>query len=364
MGQSPPSSSYNTAKDGLPFFQGKADFGDLHPNVRVFCNQPLRIAEAGDILISVRAPVGPTNVARERSCIGRGLAAIRPRDEVDATYLLYFLRYYESRLAHLGQGSTFDAISRDDLEEIVAPLPPLSEQRRIAGQLERADRLRRTRRYALALSDTFLLAAFRELFGDPVRNDKKWPRATVSELGDVETGNTPPRENPNYYGDAIEWIKSDNITLTQPHPAKAVEGLSEQGITVATVAEVGSLLVTCIAGSEASIGNVVLTDRRVSFNQQINSVTPHEGVNPWFLYGLFLAAKPLIQRGTTLAMKRMITKGKLEELVLIRPPTSLQERFAGLVARHERLRSVQREALRQADHLFQTLLHHAFTTTF
>src|ERR1700694_2575338 len=83
MGQSPPGTSYNTSGDGLPFFQGKTDFGDMFPRVRVFCTQPSRIAEHGDILMSVRAPVGPTNLAKEKCCIGRGLAALRTRRGLD-----------------------------------------------------------------------------------------------------------------------------------------------------------------------------------------------------------------------------------------------------------------------------------------
>jgi type I restriction enzyme S subunit len=134
MGQSPPGTSYNTSADGLPFFQGKTDFGDMYPTVRVFCNQPSRIAERGDILMFVRAPVGPTNLAKEKCCIGRGLAALRPGDRLDTNFLLYFLRYHEPHLASQGQGSTFDAI-RDDLEEIEIPLPVLSEQQRIAALL-------------------------------------------------------------------------------------------------------------------------------------------------------------------------------------------------------------------------------------
>jgi type I restriction enzyme, S subunit len=145
------------------------------------------------------------------------------------------------------------------------------------------------------------------------------------------------------------------------HPSNATEGLSEKGIEVGRIVETGSLLLTCIAGSETSIGNVVLTDRRVAFNQQINAVTPHRDVDPQFLYGLFLAAKPMIQRNTTLAMKRMITKGKLEKLVLIKPPLTLQQKFAALVERVERLRAVQREALRHAEHLFASLLDRAFS---
>src|SRR5690242_3230500 len=92
MGQSPPSNTYNTERRGLPFFQGKAEFGDLYPTPEKFCTDPAKVAEPGDILISVRAPVGPTNMCRERSCIGRGLAAVRPRCEIPTHYLLFYLR--------------------------------------------------------------------------------------------------------------------------------------------------------------------------------------------------------------------------------------------------------------------------------
>src|SRR3972149_146891 len=91
MGQSPPSSSYNESGEGLPFFQGKTDFGFRHPEVRLFCNAPLKIARPNDILMSVRAPVGPTNVANRECCIGRGLAAIRPR-AIDGAFLFFNLR--------------------------------------------------------------------------------------------------------------------------------------------------------------------------------------------------------------------------------------------------------------------------------
>ena len=106
------------------------------------------------------------------------------------------------------------------------------EQQRIAGVLEQADRLRRTRRYALELSDSFLPAAFLQLFGDPVSNPRGWPRAKVAELGEVQTGNTPPREDEGSYGNFVEWIKSDNITMANLHPARAAEFLSENGVTL------------------------------------------------------------------------------------------------------------------------------------
>jgi type I restriction enzyme S subunit len=136
MGQSPPSTTYNTEGNGLPFFQGKAEFGDLFPTAVKYCSSPAKIAEPGDILISVRAPVGPTNLCKVKSCIGRGLAAIRPRNGIPSKYLLYYLRSIEQWLSTQGTGSTFTAISKSDLEDLDLPLAPLAEQRRIVAKLE------------------------------------------------------------------------------------------------------------------------------------------------------------------------------------------------------------------------------------
>lgn len=136
MGQSPPSSTYNDQNEGLPFFQGKAEFGDLYPSVVKWCSEPIKVVEPEDILISVRAPVGPTNLARERSCIGRGLAGIRPHLGMPPRYFLYYLRYVESYLADEGTGSTFDSITKSILTHWPVPLAPVSEQRRIVEEIE------------------------------------------------------------------------------------------------------------------------------------------------------------------------------------------------------------------------------------
>ena len=135
MGQSPPGNTYRKTPDGLPFFQGKADFGLRHPIARVWCIEPTRIAEQGDILLSVRAPVGPTNVADIECCIGRGLAAIQPKEQADKEFILLALKYREDILAGLGSGSTFEAIRKEDLFNLEIPIPPLDEQRRIASWL-------------------------------------------------------------------------------------------------------------------------------------------------------------------------------------------------------------------------------------
>jgi len=133
LGQSPPSSSYNTEKIGLPFFQGKAEFTDLHPIISKWCNAPKKIAEPNDVLISVRAPVGATNVADHICCIGRGLAALRTKNH---KYLFYFLRSIEHKIDELGTGTTFRAIAGDTLKNISLPIPPEIEQQQIVEKIE------------------------------------------------------------------------------------------------------------------------------------------------------------------------------------------------------------------------------------
>ena len=136
LGQSPPSSTYNTQGEGLPFYQGKLEFGGTYPTPRKWCTAPKKIAETGDILISVRAPVGPTNICPEKSCVGRGLAAIRGLGGIEPLFILYLMRTFEDEIAGKGTGTTFDAITGNQLKTFVILLPPLPEQHRIVSKIE------------------------------------------------------------------------------------------------------------------------------------------------------------------------------------------------------------------------------------
>ncbi len=122
MGQSPDSSTYNDEKNGLPFYQGKTEFGDKYIKEPImWCSAPTRISEKDDILLSVRAPVGSVNIATEKCCIGRGLAAIRNKNIASSLFLFHALKALEKQIEASGVGSTFKAITKDSVYKIAIP---------------------------------------------------------------------------------------------------------------------------------------------------------------------------------------------------------------------------------------------------
>lgn len=136
LGQSPDSKTYNHSGEGLPFFQGKAEFGDLYPTIKLYCSTPKKIAEQGATLLSVRAPVGPTNLAQSECCIGRGLVALHPCGGIEPKFVLYLFRSIEPILSKQGTGSTFKAVTKRFIENLEFNLPPLAEQNRIVSKIE------------------------------------------------------------------------------------------------------------------------------------------------------------------------------------------------------------------------------------
>jgi len=123
MGQSPPGSTYNEFGIGLPFYQGCRDFGFRFPSPRVYCSAPARIADPGDTLVTVRAPVGALNMAIEKCCIGRGVAAIRHKAKA-RSYTYYAMHSLVERFRQYeAEGTVFGAITKNDFKNLKTLLP-------------------------------------------------------------------------------------------------------------------------------------------------------------------------------------------------------------------------------------------------
>lgn len=134
MGQSVNSATVNIIKKGVPFLQGNAEFGDLNPKEKHYTTEPKKIANKNEILISVRAPVGDLNIADKKYCIGRGLCAIKPKNNL--LFLYELLKISKIYFDKISTGSTYDSISTKDLKNIKLPKPSKKEQQKIASFLD------------------------------------------------------------------------------------------------------------------------------------------------------------------------------------------------------------------------------------
>lgn len=188
MGQSPDSSSYNEEENGIPFYQGNADFGELYPTARVWCDAPKKTAKEGDILISIRAPIGSLNYATEECCIGRGLAAITIENEAERNYVFHLLKAQNKELNNKGTGSTFKAIGKSVLEYVQVPVISAEQQELSMKLMDTIEQIIRQRKQELAALDELIKARFVEMFGDPVYNEKGWETKPLLEMGKCKNG--------------------------------------------------------------------------------------------------------------------------------------------------------------------------------
>lgn len=201
MGQSPDSSSYNESGEGIPFFQGNADFGDRYPVTRIWCSEPKKVAQENDILISVRAPIGAINYSKEKCCIGRGLAALTvDKTKISEKLLFWVLKAKKEELNRQGTGSTFKAISKKSLEELFIPQIDIKEQEKDVEILEKIYMIIQNKHKELKLLTDLISARFVEMFGDPIRNTQNRPTTKLINVVKMQRGFDLPVQDRNQDG--------------------------------------------------------------------------------------------------------------------------------------------------------------------
>ena len=360
MGQSPPGKTYNEEGHGLPFFQGKTDFGDRFPTVRKWCSEPARVAEAGDILLSVRAPVGPTNVAHERSCIGHGLAAIRVRaGRVERGYLRHFLRHREGALLHQGQGSTLSAINRRDIETLEVPIPSPSEQRRIVHVLDQVEQLRRLRAEADTKAGRILPALFLKMFGDPVTNPMGWRVKPLGKLGELERGRSVhrPRNDSALLGGPHPFIQTGEVANCGGRIREFTQTYSELGLAQSKIWPAGTLCITIAA----NIANTGVLEFDACFPDSVVGFVPGSSTTTEYVQFLLFHLREMLERNAPQLAQRNINLQVLRSLAVPAPPTELQRQFSSYVCEYYDSRIGQITARDVLDTLFASTVGRAFS---
>ncbi len=325
------------------------------------------ILKENDLLISLTGNVGRVGLLNKEflpAALNQRVACLRIKD---SNFLLKFLFHklnsdaFENDCIINASGIAQKNMSTEWLKRVVIPIPSLSEQLQIVSELDLLSDLIKKQKTQIEELDKLARSTFYDMFGDPVANEKGWEVKKIKEICRVITGNTPSRNNPTYYNNNyIEWIKTDNINKESLYPSQAKEYLSEEGMKQGRIADVGSILMACIAGSLTSIGKCCILDRKVSFNQQINAIVPSQNLNSFFAYTLINALADYIRDNATNGMKHILTKSVLEELELPLPPLALQQEFAAKIEAIEQMKAKVRQSLKETEELFNSRMDYYF----
>ena len=256
-GQSPEGIYYNSERNGLPFYQGKKEFRLKYiGEPTCWTSKITKEAEANDILMSVRAPVGPVNFATQKVCIGRGLAAIRAGKKIDNVYLFNYLLKHENEIIG-NEGAVFNSINKSQIESIEIPLPPLEEQQRIVAKLDEAfEAIEKAKanaeqnlKNAKELFDSYLQAIFEN-------KGKDWEEKTLGEIS-KEFGRGKSKHRPRnwdkLYGGDYPFIQTGDIRNCNHVITEYTQTYSDIGLAQSKLWPAGTICIT-IAANIAETG--------------------------------------------------------------------------------------------------------------
>ena len=359
MGQSPNSSSYNDNGDGVPFFQGNADFGERYPITRKWCNEPTKMANPKDILISVRAPIGAINYAKEECCIGRGLAALTPdRNKVSPEYIYWLLKAKNEELNSKGTGSTFKAISRKVLEETLVPDVDFDKQHEYAKILEKIYSVIQNRKKELVRFDDFIKARFVELFGDPVSNSKGLKELTLPELGELGRGVSKhrPRNGPELLGGEYPLIQTGEVSNAGLYIENYENTYSELGYKQSKMWKAGTLCITIAA----NIAKTAILKFDACFPDSVVGFKANDKTNEIFIHYWFSFFQAILEAQAPESAQKNINLKILSELKVIAPDIEEQNKFATFVIQVDKSKVAVQKALDETKLLFDSLMQKYF----
>lgn len=371
LGQSPSSSSYNTVGEGMPFFQGKADFGLLHPIPRVWCSEGKKFANAGDILISVRAPVGDVNVATDSCAIGRGISAIRTGSRSDPWFLYFALLYAKPVLESRATGSTFASVNKAILLDLDIPFPNRSEQVEIGRFLRKlVDRIEQERA-VLSTIQALKNATMQSIFTHGLRGEaqketeigpmpESWERLPISALGNIVTGNTPPtKDRANYTAGEIPFVAPGDIEHGFKIE-KTEKFITDQGLNYSRPITTGTTCFVCIGSTIGKVGYV--TSAICATNQQINSILPNDRFDPLFTFYLMIFWADHVRKQASPSTVPILSKGIFEQIEIVTTMNlNEQQEIAAILNAIDRKINLHRKKRAVLDDLFKALLHKLMT---
>lgn len=376
MGQSPNGNCIfdkDKNKDLIEFHQGKIAFSDKYIDESNFVTSDVRkIAKKNSVVLCVRAPVGEVNITTKDIAIGRGLCSLNGV-KINNNFLFFYLLTLKKYFNDNSTGSTFKAINVRVIKETKIPLPLIKEQKRIVGILDFAfskiDENIKKAKENLANIDERMQSALQKAFNPLNDNTKEnyqlpqsWEWKSLDNIGEIITGTTPSKNNPNFYGNEYPLFKPSDLNGDMIIKY-ASDNLSKLGFDNARNIPKDTILVVCIG---ASIGKIGLSGVSGSCNQQINAIIPNSKFLPKFLFFLCLSNyfQEILKNNASQTTLPIINKTEFSKLQIPLPPLQEQEQIAKhldfVFEKAKALKELYTKELKDYEELKQSLLDKAF----
>jgi type I restriction enzyme S subunit len=346
MGQSPESKYYNDKGIGFPFLQGSKTFGYKYPEVEIYCSNPIKVAKKGEILISVRAPVGDINIATQDICIGRGIASINSLSNQNE-FLFYYLKHSKNDLLASESGTVFGSINKETLYNFPILLPPLPEQKAIADVLSSIDnKIELLHRQNKTLEE-MAMTLFRQWFIEPTKDGLPdgWKEVSLGDVFDIGIGRTPPRKESYWFSlnpKDIRWISVKDLGSIDTFIINTSEFLKEEAVKKFNIPIIPDN--TVVLSFKLTVGRVGITFGEMVSNEAIAHFKPkpNSKISSNYLY-LFLKTLDFSTFGSTSSIAEAINSKIIKEIKIQIPNDELILSFQSLI-----------------DPIFQKIRHNVF----
>jgi type I restriction enzyme S subunit len=370
-GQSPKGEFYNSEGLGLPFYQGKKEFGKKFiSSPQTWTTSVTKVAIAGDILMSIRAPVGPVNFATQKICIGRGLAAIRARESIDKNFLFYYLFSNQDNIKG-NEGAVFASINKSQIQNISLPVPPIEEQKRIVEILDKAfegiAQAEANTRQNLANAHEVFNSCLDNIF---IKRGDNWIESILSQVCQFENGdrgkNYPNREE--YVESGIPWINTGHIQPDGTLSQSEMNFISREKYETLRGGKIQpGDLVYCLRG--ATIGKTALVDplNIGAIASSLVILRPNKSLDSKFLYYFLISspAKKQIKLYDNGAAQPNLGAKSVAKYIIYFPDFSEQKNIVKkldhLAEETKRLKAIYQRKLEEIAELKQSILEKAFT---
>lgn len=332
------------------------------------------IARQGDLLVSWSASLGVYEWSGNEAYINQHIFKVIPNEKINKKYLKYALELSIVEMEKQVHGATMKHITRGKFLTNRIPLPPLTEQRRIAAILDKADELRQKRQQSIEKLDQLLQATFIDMFGDPVSNPKGWEIKKLVEMTTkIHSGNTPKGGAENYVDKGIVFLRSQNVWKNKvildgvayidmdTHSKMSKSSVKHEDLLITKTGRINT--------ENSSLGRAAMylgEDDSANINGHVYLIRIKEEFNKYFIMRI-LTLPDYYEYIRSVCVggidKRQLNKEHIENFPIIQPPIELQNKFSKIVHHIEKQKTKLIEQLNAQENLFCALQNQAFNGT-